>query len=429
MSILLLKELLCYNNTKIIGVENMEFGLYENKKLVLRSVEEHEVAQFNALLRYVFQITDSEIEESGYQNSREIIKSKRPILAKAQVFGWFDQDKLVSQIAIYPCRVNIHGQIYQMGGLTGVGTYPEYSGHGLMKKLIYTALQNMRHNKQWISYLFPYDIPYYRRKGWEIMSDKLTFKIRDSQLPQNENVAGIIERHPVDHEDVYRVYDTFAKENHGAMQREAFHWEEYWRYEDEKERTAAVYYDQAGKAQGVLFYWIADEIFHVKEMFYLSQAARVGLWNFISAHFSMIYWVEGNIYKNEPLAFLLEDSQIKETIEPYFMARIVDVAEFLQAFPFKNVQGSFHFVVSDPLAEWNNEIFSLVEKAGKYQVIVGEKKGSSVRLDIQTLTCLLMNYRRASYLAKIDRIETDEQTLQLLERIIPDQEAYFSDDF
>lgn len=41
--------------------------------------------------------------------------------------------------------------------------------------------------------------------------------------------------------------------------------------------------------------------------------------------FSMIYWVHGDIYKNEPLAFLIEDSQIKEQIEPYFMARIVDV--------------------------------------------------------------------------------------------------------
>ncbi len=42
-------------------------------------------------------------------------------------------------------------------------------------------------------------------------------------------------------------------------------------------------------------------------------------------YFSMVYWVKGDIYKNEPLAFLLEDSQIKESIEPYYMARIVDV--------------------------------------------------------------------------------------------------------
>ena len=45
------------------------------------------------------------------------------------------------------------------------------------------------------------------------------------------------------------------------------------------------------------FYWVAEEVFHVKEMFYLNQEARNGLWNFISAHFSMVYWVKGDIYK------------------------------------------------------------------------------------------------------------------------------------
>lgn len=80
------------------------------------------------------------------------------------MFGWFHENKLISQIAIYPCEVNIHGARYKMGGVTGVGTYPEYANHGLMQDLIIVALDNMRKNKQWISYLYPYSIPYYRRK-------------------------------------------------------------------------------------------------------------------------------------------------------------------------------------------------------------------------------------------------------------------------
>ena len=49
-----------------------------------------------------------------------------------------------------------------------------------MKDLIEKALIQMRQDQQWISYLYPYNIPYYRRKGWEIMSDKLSFKIKDT---------------------------------------------------------------------------------------------------------------------------------------------------------------------------------------------------------------------------------------------------------
>jgi predicted acetyltransferase len=399
-----------------------------HQDLHIRPVEEKDVDQFNELLSYVFQITESDIEESGYESKREMIKSKRPILELSKVFGWFNGDQLVSQIAVYPCEVNIHGTLYKMGGVTGVGTYPEYAGHGLMKDLIKLALETMRADQQWISYLYPYNVPYYRRKGWEMMSDKLSFKIRDTQLPKTVDVPGIVERREVDDPDVFTVYNQFSRENHGALQRTAFHWEEYWRYENEESRTAAIYYNESGHPAGVLFYWVAEEVFHVKEMFYLNQEARNGLWNFISAHFSMIYWVKGDIYKNEPLAFLLEDSQIKETIEPYYMARIVDVAEFLKNFPFKAFDQPFHFIVSDPVAEWNNGIFGLSYANGEV-IVSNEPLGKAVQLDIQTLTCVLMNYRRPAYLARIERLHTDSDTLQLLESIIPDMEAYFGDYF
>ncbi len=316
-----------------------------------------------------------------------------------------------------------------MGGVTGVGTYPEYANHGLMQDLILVALDNMRKNKQWISYLYPYSVPYYRRKGWEIMSDKLTFKIRDTQLPKNVPVDGMVERLPVDHPDVYRVYQKFAAQNHGALFRSQFHWEEYWRFENKEERTAAIYYTKEHEPIGVLFYWVAEEIFHVKEMFYLNQEARNGLWNFISAHFSMVYWVHGDIYKNEPLAFLIEDSQIKEQIEPYYMARIVDVKEFLKQFPFVSTAKPFHFVVEDPIASWNNGVFGLVWNEDGQLDVVDEPVGQSVQLSIQTLSCLMMNYRRPSYLARIERIKTDDETLKTLELILPNMEAYFSDYF
>ncbi|MGQ4818472.1 GNAT family N-acetyltransferase, partial [Enterococcus faecium] len=123
------------------------------------------------------------------------------------------------------------------------------------KDLIQTALEEMRQDKQWISYLLPYNIPYYRRKGWEIMSDKLSFKIRDTQLPKTVPVPGMIERLAVDQPDVFDVYARFARQNDGALIRSPFNWEEYWRFEKEEERTAAVYYGPNQEPLGVLFYW------------------------------------------------------------------------------------------------------------------------------------------------------------------------------
>lgn len=47
----------------------------------------------------------------------------------------------------------------------------------------------------------------------------------------------------------------------------------------------ALYYNEEHKPLGYLVYYIANEIFHIKEMVYLTSEARHGLWNYISAHF------------------------------------------------------------------------------------------------------------------------------------------------
>jgi Predicted acetyltransferase involved in intracellular survival and related acetyltransferases len=385
--------------------------------------------QYNELLKYVFQVTDRQISESGYK-AGELKRTKRPVLQQADVYGWFTpEDELVSQLSIYPCHVNIHGKIMDMGAVTGVGTYPEYANMGLMNDLIRLALEKMRDHKQFISYLYPYSIPYYRRKGWEIMSDHMTFSIRDIQIPKVVNVSGHVERLEVTDEDVLDVYDRYARSNHGALIRTKLEWDEYWRWENEDERTAAVYYDAENIPSGYILYWVENDEFRIKEMIYLNQDARHGLWNFIKAHFSMIDVVKGDLYTNEPISFLLEDSRIDETIEPYYMARIVDVEEFLKIYPFEEGIKPFHFIVSDPVVDRNNGTVGVRMNEEGTLLVTREAVGASVTLDIQTLTTMLMSYKRPAYLYKTERLKTDRQTIRLLEEIIPDQQPYFSDYF
>ncbi len=398
------------------------------KHLTVKKLGPEHTDQFNELLRYVFQVTNEELLRSGYEDG-ELIRSKRPLLERADTFGWFKGDDLVALTCIYPCEVNIHGSIWPMGGLTGVGTYPEYSGLGLARDLILIALKDMREKGQWISYLSPYSIPFYRRHGWEIFTDIIGFSCKDSQLPRQEEVPGYVERHPVGHSDVLATYDVFARQSHGAMVRGEPEWEEYWRWENEDERTAAVYYNEDAAPRGFVIYWIEDDVFHVKEMVYLDQEARRGLWNFISAHHSMVDMVKGNSFNNVPLAFYLEDSQIVETITPYFMARIVDVRQFLARFPFAGLDEPVCFRVSDPFAVWNNGTFSVVPDGAGRNRVVGEPVGREVSLTVRALTSMLMNYRRASYFANLGHVRADPETVKLLERIIPNKRPYFSDDF
>lgn len=98
------------------------------------------------------------------------------------------------------------------------------------------------------------------------------------------------------------------------------------------------------------------------------------------------------------------------------------------------------FIVSDPLLEWNNRQFIVQFSPNVKQVKVMERETSSsledlgdsiytLHINIQTLTTMLMGYKRPLYLRQINRLDADDITIDILEEIIPEGKAYFSDYF
>lgn len=399
------------------------------KNLKIRAVGIEYLEQYNQLLRYVFQVTTQDLSTIGWQE-KEMLHAKFPTMEQADVLGWFDDENLVSQLAVYPMKVKVFSQTYDMGGLTGVGTYPEYSNMGLMHKLLEQALKNMRSKGQYITYLFPYSIPYYRRKGWEIISDKISYEIKDYQLPKSRQVEGDVRRVEADSEEMKQTYERYAQHTHGAVLRDELAWSEYWLW-DSDDIMAAIYYNEDNEPDGYVIYWLAADVFNIKDMIFNSEAARTGLWNFISAHLSMIDKVVGNTYTDEPLAFLLEDASIVETISPYYMARIVDFSAFIAKFPFKphHVLREWKFLLSDPIMECNQGTFILkIDKNGRGQAVKTSDKCTDA-ISIQTMTTMLMGYKRPDYLARIGRIVASETTIDMLEDSIEQQTPYVSDYF
>ena len=387
----------------------------------------NDLEQYNDLLRYAFQVTEKQLLDYGWENE-DIRQSKLPVLEKARVVGWFDQGKLASQFAVYPLKMNIFNRICRVGFITSVATYPEYTGLGLMSVLMRHSLEEMRELGECLAILYPFSIPLYRHRGWEIISDKMSFRIKDSQLPHKIRAGGWVRRVETNHPDLKRLHNIFAAQTHGCLLRNELAWEEYWRW-DVEDTTIAIYYDDLDTPTGYMVYLLKDNIMHIKEMIYLDVGAWKGLWKYISAHESMVDEVMGNNYSNESIAFWLEDSDIRETIRPYIMGRIVDVVQFLEQYRFKNSRGGeeFTFRVRDPFLEWNNRPFSVrVADNGSAEVLPGEG-AHPVELDIGILTALLLSYKSPSYLQKLGRLKIDPETLNLLERLIPKEKAYISD--
>lgn len=113
------------------------------------------------------------------------------------------------------------------------------------------------------------------------------------------------------------------------------------------------------------------------------------------------------------------------------MGRIVDFVSFIEKYPFKPsvLDREWKFKLIDPVMECNQGNFCLT--------ISREGKGQAVRIiepcqdeiSIQTMTTMLMGYKRPEYLARIGRIKAAEWTIDMLEDAIEQQTPYISDYF
>ena len=404
---------------------NFKDNMMNKEKFTMRKLTIEDADQYNALLRYAFQVTDQELFEYGWEDE-DIKQSKFPVLERANVWGVFDGDELVSQFAAYPLQMNIHSNIESVAFVTSVSTYPEYSGMGLMSSLMKKSLTEMRDNEQSFALLYPYSIPLYRNKGWEIVSDKMSYKIPNHQLPQFKDVKGYVNRVSWENTDFMNLHTMFAQKNHGCLFRNALAWDEYWRW-DEDDTTVAVYYKENDQPGGYMVYRINENVMYVKEMIYLDQDSRRGLWKYIEAHYSMVHEVRGANYYNHPIAFMLEDSAIKETIRPYIMGRIIDFEMFLKSYMFNHdVDANITIEVEDKFLEWNNRKFN-IHVCDEHGTLTDKESENYAKMDIATLTTLALGYKRASQLATIERIEADKNTIRLLDKIFIYDKPYISD--
>ncbi len=392
----------------------------------IRSLTTADVDQYNDLLRYAFQVTEQELAESGWRND-EIKQSKFPVLQRADVLGCFDGENLVSQIAVYPIDMNVYGRTCPIGFVTSVCTYPEYSGHGMMKRLMLQSMSHMRNRHQSFAMLFPYSIPLYRRFGYEIISNKISYTVKDTQIPTKGKAPGYVRRVGWESEDFMKLHTAFAAATHGCLYRNSLAWEEYWRW-DEDDTSVAVYYTAEGKPSGYMVYLIKDDIMHIKEMIYLDHEAQQGLWGFIRAHDSMIDEVRGNTYFSEPIAFELEDGDIREVIRPYIMGRIIDVEQFLASYRCDANEGEAVVAldITDDVLPWNNREFRVHFRNGSCR-LTQDAPQYRLKMSIATLTTLLIGYKTAAKLEKLGRIQADPAAIARLDDLLLHEIPYISD--
>jgi predicted acetyltransferase len=370
-------------------------------------------------------------------------------LKEKELWGAYVDDKLAARMTILDLHTWLHGKRFEMGGIAGVATWPEYRRGGLVAGLLHNALQVMKENGQTLSFLHPFQFGFYRKFGWETYTDYIKYEIPTALLPKLPVQSGRIVRVDRNVELLNAIYSSYAIRYNGTLDRDKQWWER--RIFGNKKGNAAVYYDTSGAANGYVYYEIKDEVCRIHELVTLNYEAEQALWRFIADHDSMIEKVTLQAPANDKLSFLLDNPRIKQEIVPYFMARIVDAASFLRLYPFATAQSlaagrataveaadvrELTLHITDAHAEWNNGRFAVkIDASGLAQVEKLPEGGSGLQeapaasCDISTLCTMFMGYQRPWFLHKINRLQGSEETIQKLEALLPQRQTYLPDFF
>ncbi|WP_034552654.1 GNAT family N-acetyltransferase [Carnobacterium funditum] len=359
--------------------------------------------------------------------SRE--KKFKQLCLNSDCYGAFKNNTLLSQLIVRPMEVYLHGQTFKMGGIGYVSSYPENRGGGDIAQLMALSLKKMNEQGQTLSYLDPFSYSFYRRYGYEQCFDELNYTIDVNELPKIQKTIGSIRR--VKWEDakasLKEIYKNRYRTSVGPLKRSEWDWE--FLMLSREDSSIALYYDEKGKAQGYLIYSFKGQTegtFVLQEMVYLSQSAFKELWNFVSSHKASFHTFIYKTGEHEKIAYLFDNPRIKQEFIPSMMARIVNVEQFLLAYPFKKqAPQTFYLKVKDEQADWNAGLWKvelhLTDR--KVTLITREEEilqESILTGTIQTWTQVFMNYRTIKELHFFEQIEGDKQLVAEIAEYIPE---------
>ncbi|MCM2534103.1 GNAT family N-acetyltransferase [Neobacillus pocheonensis] len=389
----------------------------------VREVTEAEYLESIKLSMYAFQY---KIPESDVQTRKEGLKSHK-------ILGIWDENILAAKLHILPLKIFMQDAEWKMGGIAGVATYPEYRRNGYVKSLIIDSLKHMRNNDQIVSLLHPFVISFYRKYGWEILSEKKKVTIEKAGLKFLEPQQGFIRRFSKEthNEEIEKIYQQFCTQYTGMLKRETHWWKQHVYDEDSQ---LAVYYHSENGAKGYILYHVKERKMEVQELVAIDHEARIGLWNFICQHDSMVETVTINLVSQDPFPYFLPQPKVKIEVTPYFMARVVEAEECLRRFPFIPENDPLFLHLEDSYAPWNNGSYLLgkgdlkmfKEKTGG-QCVHPPKKG--IRLNINSLSAILFGYKRPVELYEMGYLKGTKTEIELFEKKVPSMKSSLFDFF
>jgi predicted acetyltransferase len=388
-------------------------------KVELRSCRADELQEYGRILAYVFA-----------ENERENIDREIAATEPDWTHCAFVDGKLVATMGVLPFTVQLNGRPTPMGGVTGVGTLPEWRRKGLLRQVMTTGLAKMRDSGQAIAILWASMGAIYQRFGYGLAASMVRYEFdpRFAVLEVKRPLAGRVEMVPVESARpvIESIYNRFIEPRNLPIHRTNFLWESDLRAKPDSPKYVALYTAADGDPRGYMVYrtregsgLIANHVMQVVDFIPLDVEAFSALWDYILRH-DLVGKVtmSGVVPEDDPAPDLLSEPRIlnRRTTDAIWL-RITDVAAALRQRPYSEPGRLTFAIAEDEQCPWNEGTWAL-ETDGPYTTVSASSDAPMLSMPVTTLAGLLTGFRTASQYHRIGRLECrDHRALQLADRM------------
>lgn len=317
--------------------------------------------QIASLIKYAFGKNNDLLHDNNFMSRYD----------HSNGYGFFNDDKLTSYIMVNKFKSEVFGHHVPMAGIGYVASYPEYRGQGHISKLMKEILNDLHDEGIPFTNLAPFSESFYRHYGFSnsIYQKEYRFSggaLRTFKLPRTGHVIRGKWDDLMVQNGVIQLYERqlHTDDERNTVIREAWWWNRMDTYYHN--RNIAVYIDSNGRPISYLIYRIQGDVFLADELYSITAKGLVSLLGFMGSHAGAIKEFRMTLPEHSLIGELFpEQNQLKISLHPYMMSRIVDFAKMITYM--KPLQeGTFNLeVISDDQCPWNIGVWQMTNKNGK----------------------------------------------------------------
>lgn len=317
--------------------------------------------QIASLIKYAFGKNNDLLHDNNFMSRYD----------HSNGYGFFNDDKLTSYIMVNKFKSEVFGHHVPMAGIGYVASYPEYRGQGHISKLMKEILNDLHDEGIPFTNLAPFSESFYRHYGFSnsIYQKEYRFSggaLRTFKLPRTGHVIRGKWDDLMVQNGVIQLYERqlHTDDERNTVIREAWWWNRMDTYYHN--RNIAVYIDSNGRPISYLIYRIQGDVFLADELYSITAKGLVSLLGFMGSHAGAIKEFRMTLPEHSLIGELFpEQNQLKISLHPYMMSRIVDFAKMITYM--KPLQeGTFNLeVISDDQCPWNIGVWQMTNKDGK----------------------------------------------------------------